>query len=50
MYVCTSYSTLNRNSNIPEPVLPQHEGLASCVIAQQYPSATFVSLHLFYSQ
>jgi hypothetical protein len=34
IYICTRYSTLNRNTNTPEPDRRQHEGLASCVIAQ----------------
>jgi hypothetical protein len=32
------------NSNTPEADRPQHDRPAACVIAQQYSSATFVSL------
>jgi hypothetical protein len=50
MYVCSKYSTLNGNSNTPEPDWPQHEGLASCVITKQYSSASFVSIALLLPQ
>jgi hypothetical protein len=39
----------NANSNTPEPDRPQHDRPATCVIAQQYSSTTFVSLR-FYSR
>ena len=35
---------LNPNSNTPEPNRPHYDHLDVCVIAQQYSSATFVSL------
>jgi hypothetical protein len=34
--------------NTPEPDRVQHDRTASCVIAQQYSSATFVSLCFHY--
>jgi len=34
-------------SNTPEPDQPQHARAVACVIAQQYSSYTFVSLHAF---
>jgi hypothetical protein len=35
----------NLNSSTLEPDQPQHYRAAGCVIAQQYPSAVFVSLY-----
>jgi hypothetical protein len=36
--------SLNPNSNSLAPDRPQHDSPTACVIAQQYSSATFVSL------
>ena len=41
-------SSWNQNSNTLEPKRPQHDGPIAYVIAQQYSSATFISLY-FYS-
>jgi len=34
----------SQTSSTLEPEMPQHDRLATCVIAQQYPSATAASL------
>ena len=44
LYVHTGAAIWNPNSNKLEPDRLQHDGPAVCVIAQQYSSATFVSL------
>jgi hypothetical protein len=44
LYVHTRASIWNPNSNKLEPDRLQYDGPAVCVIAQQYSSATFVSL------
>ena len=49
-YAYTSGSSWNPKSNTLEPDRPQHEHPAVCVIAQQYSSATFVSVCLYSRQ
>jgi hypothetical protein len=49
VHVYASTSTWNPNSNILMPDRAQNDRPATCVIAQQYSSAIFVSLH-FYCQ
>jgi len=44
MYVCTTESMWNPNSQTLESDQPQNHRRDSCVIAQQYSSATLVSL------
>jgi hypothetical protein len=44
IHIYTKESTRNKNSSTLEPDRPQHDRTASCVIAQQYSSAAFVSL------
>ena len=44
IYVCTRKSSWNPDSNTLEPEWLQHDRPATRVIAQQYSSATFVSL------
>jgi len=43
MYVCTRGSSWNSASSTLEPARPQYNRSATCVIAEQYSSATFVS-------
>jgi len=45
MFVCRRESSWNPNFWTQDPDWPQHDCPASCVVAQQYSSATFVSLH-----
>ena len=42
VYVYTRWSSWNPDPNTPEPDRPHHDRPTSCVIAQQYASATFV--------
>lgn len=44
MYVCTRQSSWNTDSSTVQRDWPQHDHPASCIIAQQFPSATFVLL------
>ena len=45
VYLCTRQSRWNPNCSEPEPARQQHDLPAAFVIAQQYSSATFISLH-----
>jgi hypothetical protein len=48
VYLCTRQSSRNPNSKTAESDGPQCNRSAACVIAQQYSSATFISLHFHY--
>ena len=45
---CTKHSSSDPNCSTLEPDRPQHYHPAACVIAQQYSSATFISLDFHY--
>jgi len=48
MYLCTSQSSRNPNYSTLEPHRPQYNRPVACVIAQQYSSATFISVRFHY--
>jgi hypothetical protein len=48
VYLCTRQSSRNPNYSTPETDRPQYNRPATCVIAQQYSCATFISLHFHY--
>jgi len=48
VYLYKMGTSWNPNSNIAAPDRPQYDRPAACVIAQQYSSATFVSLRFHY--